>query len=88
VFIQRTGVAMPFPVQKAVRPTALAYAYVVRREEGIRVTDLISSSYKVLAYFSKKNRGNGINCIAACNAVSRHRTESVRDLGSARWDDL
>ena len=47
VVIQYTGVAMPFPLQKDVRP--MHYVYVVRREEGIRVTDLISSSYKVLA---------------------------------------
>ena len=57
MFIQRTGVAMPFPVQKAVRPIALAYACVVRREEGIRVTDLISGSYKMLAYFFQKEPG-------------------------------
>ena len=77
---------MPLPVQKDVRP--MHYACVIRREEGIRVTDLIGSSYKVLAYVFLKESGNGINCIAACNAVSRHWTESMRDLGSARWDDL
>jgi len=49
---------MPFPVQTDVRP--MHYACVVRREEGIGITDLISSSYKVLAYFfSKRIGGNG-----------------------------
>jgi len=50
--IQCTGVAMSFSVQKDIRP--MHYDYVIRREERIRVTDLICSSYKVLAYFFPK----------------------------------
>jgi len=45
---------MPFPAQTDVRP--MHYAYVVRKAEVIPVTDLISSPYKVLTYYFKKNR--------------------------------